>query len=114
MRAHPVGHELAGHDEIKRAAVGIEGPELRGLQPAVEGASAKIAAKSHANRFPGRLERCGNQPGWLNIRIRNDPLHLSAPPSSNPPWQKGSAAPDPSRALNASFLSCPRRGFAPG
>ena len=60
MRANPVGHELARHDDVERAAVGLERAELGGLQPAVEGTSAKVAAKAGANRFPGRFERRGD------------------------------------------------------
>ena len=67
MRAHPVGHELARHDDVERAAVGLERAELGRLQPAVEGARAKIAAKSGADRFPGGFERRRNRrPGQLN------------------------------------------------
>ena len=57
MRAHPVGHELARHDDFERAAIRLELSELGGFQPAVKGPGAKVTAKSSAYRFPGRLKR---------------------------------------------------------
>ena len=56
MRSYPVGHELARHDHVERAAVRLETAQLGGLQPAVERASAKIAAKTGAYGIPGRFE----------------------------------------------------------
>ena len=64
MRAHPVGHELARHDDVERAAVRLKAAKLGRLQPAVEGACPKIAAKTGADRVPGRFEwRCDRRPG---------------------------------------------------
>ena len=58
VRAHPVRHELAWHQQLERAGVGVEGAERGRLQPAVEGAGAKVASKARADRLPCGLQRC--------------------------------------------------------
>src|SRR5207302_6394893 len=80
MRAYPVGHELARHDDIERARIGLEGAELGRLQPAVEGPCPKIAAKSGADRFPGSLERGCDGSREIDGQIRVCALHWPAPP----------------------------------
>jgi hypothetical protein len=60
VRAHPIGHELARHDEVQHATVGLERAELSGFQPAIERTRAKIATQAGADRFPSRFERRGH------------------------------------------------------
>src|SRR6185295_10576296 len=103
VRADPIGHELARHDDVERAAVRIERPELGRLQPAVKGADSKVAAKSGADGVPGSFERCGDRPDWLINRIRNNPLHCTAPPSSNPPSGGKRGAWRPNRVVRSTL-----------
>src|SRR5688500_8539883 len=84
MRTDPVGHELARHDQLELARVGVEAAQLGGLQPAIEGAGAAIAAKASADRFPCRRQRRVEDRGSAGIVRRNlpYPLHFVAPPLS--------------------------------
>ena len=112
MRAHPVRHELAGHDDVERAAVGIEPAELGRLQPAVKRAGAKVAPKSAADRLPGGIDRCHLRcRPKLDRRIRPSALHWSAPPLKQPPWADKASPCARLRVARqrGSFLSCPQR-----
>src|SRR4051794_35041732 len=110
MRAHPVGHELAWHDEVEGAAIRLEGAKFGRLQPTVECASTEITAKPRANGVPGSLERRRDRrPSEFNRRIQPSALHLLAPPLPDPrARQSNSVARRPSRAPKASFRSCSR------
>ena len=113
MRADPVGHELARHDEVERAAVRLERAELGGLQPAVEGARAKIAAKSGADRIPRPL-RAALRRAPRPVQLTNSPHPLALVRASlvQVPLQeaKGSRRARPeSRALGLFSLLPPAR-----
>ena len=80
MAFHPIGHELARHENLKLAGITVERPELRGLQPTVECASAAIATKAQANGIPSGLKgRCMGA-GVGHTQIFPTALHWRAPP----------------------------------
>ena len=111
MRADPIGHELAWHQDRQLARVGIERPDFGGLQPAVEGARAKITAKPLANRFPSGVERRGHcLPGMIQPIFAT--LHRPSPhlyPDTVRPSRRMQFT-----ALDSLFFCAPRRRFAPG
>ena len=117
MRAHPIGHELARHDELERARVGIERAELGRLQPAVEGARAAIAAKAGADRFPGRGSGVSR-----TARGRRASLDATCPtpctfwrlPLSHPAGTREACAPVPSRGACRFLCACPPSGITAG
>ena len=51
---HPVGHELARHDDVELARFAVERAELGGLQPAVEGARAADRGAARRESRPRR------------------------------------------------------------
>jgi len=110
VRAHPISHELARHDEIEGAAVGFERAELGRLQPAVKGARTKVTAKSSANRFPCCLERSRDRRfREFNGRIRGTALHWPASPSLPAPKsrQKNPLRRTTSRGVQGSVSTLP-------
>jgi len=87
-----------------------EPAEFGGLQPAVESARSKVAAKSGADRFPGSLERCRDRRLRESYRrIHCSALHWPAPPSVLPPRQDNGLLKHrtPSRGVDGSFSLLP-------
>ena len=112
MGTDPIRHELARHDDVERPRVRIERAELGRLQPAVEGSSAKVAAKSRPDRVPGCLQgRRDGRTGQLHRRTCPCALHWPRLPRLTPKIEtKWSRRAQPSsRALGFFSLLPPAR-----